>query len=115
LELYPFPVPDLFMGAPLTISGKCKGKFPPEIRLNGLLPDKTDYHLEIKSRESDVIPVRKVFIKQRLDLLTAKAWLEQSRPVQQEVVNVSVAESMPSAYTVMVAYETTEEKKTGGR
>jgi len=28
LELYPFPVPDLFMGAPLTLSGKCKGKFP---------------------------------------------------------------------------------------
>ena len=49
-----------------------------------------------------VIPVGKVFIKQRIDLLSAKAWLEESEETKKEVVDLSCDESMPSPYTMMV-------------
>jgi hypothetical protein len=113
-ELYPFPLPDLFMGAPLTISGKYVGKFPSTVTLHGVAPLQGagfGFSLEAKTQQSDVIPVGKVFLKQRLDLLTAKAWLEESKQIENEVVDLSCENSMPSAYTVMMAYETTEEQK----
>lgn len=38
MEFYPFPVPDLFVGLPLLVSGKYVGVFPLEIDLVGRLP-----------------------------------------------------------------------------
>jgi len=111
VELYPFPIPDLFMGAPLTIAGHYKGRFPDKIKMNGLMADGRKFEMEILSRASEVIPVSKVFLKQRIDLLTARAWFEESKSIQDQVVDISCQESMPSAYTMMVAFETTEEKK----
>jgi hypothetical protein len=52
-----------------------------------------------------------VFIKQRLDLLTARAWLEESKKLEAEIVELSCRESLPCAHTTMLAFETTEEKK----
>jgi hypothetical protein len=111
VELYPFPIPDLFMGAPLTIAGRYAGKFPDEVKITGQQADKKEYSMTIQPRSSEVIPVNKVFIKQRLDLLTARSWLEESKSLQEQIVDISCTESMPSAYTTMVAYETTEEKR----
>lgn len=110
VELYPFPVPDLFIGAPLTVSGRYKGEFPQEVYLTGKKANGEMERLIIRPRVSDVIPVFKVFVKQRLDLLTARAWLEQNQEIENMVVDISCQQSIPSAYTTMVAYETTDEK-----
>jgi len=111
MDVFPCPIPDLFMGAPLTISGSYEGTFPKQIELIGTLHTGEKWVTKVDCRKSDVIPVKKVFVKQRLDLLTARAWLEGSKDLESKVVNISCEESVPSAYTMMVAYETTEEKK----
>jgi len=96
----------------LTISGYYTGTFPASIELIGQTPDGKDFKVEVKTRTSDVIPVKKVFIKQRIDLLTARSWLSQTdKALERRVVELSCYESMPSAYTTMVAYETSEEEK----
>jgi len=112
-ELFPDPIPDLFMGAPLTISGHYyNGEFPATIELLGVQDDGKSACIEVKTRTSEVIPVKKVFIKQQLDLLTARSWLDrEDKQLERKVVDLSCEESMPSAYTMMVAYETTEEAK----
>jgi len=110
-EIYPFPIPDLFAGAPLVISGKYSGDFPKTINLVGTMGNGQPFAQEVVAASSGIVPVNKVFIKQRLDLLTSKAWLEDSKEIEEEVVAVSVAESYPTPYTTMVAYETTPEKK----
>jgi len=51
-----------------------------------------------------------VFVKQRLDLLCAKAWLEQSEEIRQQAVALSVQEGMLCAHTSMVTFATTPEK-----
>lgn len=111
VELYPFPLPDLFMGAPLTVSGKYRGRFPDVVTLKGDLADQKTWQTQIHTRTSDVIPVNKVFLKQRLDLLTASAWLKESRELEEEIIDLSCRESMPSAYTAMVAFQTDDERK----
>jgi len=111
VELYPFPMPDLFKGSPLTVTGKYKGKLPSKVGLMGTGQDGTEIKKAFSVRTSDVIPVSKVFIKQRIELLSAKAWLEESQEAKAEVVELSCDESIPSPYTVMVAVEETEEVK----
>jgi hypothetical protein len=104
-ELYPFPLRDLFVGAPLLVAGKFVASrgFPSKIALQGTLSDvSTDRHstcvsctifaspcglaqgtviaLDVLTTENQQVPVNKVFLKQRIDLLTSRAWLEVCRP-----------------------------------
>lgn len=176
-ELYPFPLRDLFVGAPLLVAGKfiASRGFPAKIGLQGTLSDVSAWScgrctsalrwpcglgswsfrcwrecrcassfpasrcvrvdlgphcpvlivavcfcsavqgkviaLDVLTTENGQVPVNKVFLKQRIDLLTARAWLEESKEIEAQIVALSVAESMPCAYTSMVAYETTPAKK----
>jgi hypothetical protein len=66
--------------------------------------------LQIPAIHTDIIPVERIFLKQRLDLLTAKSWLEQSKAVESEIVNLSKENNIPSAYTTMVVFESTHSK-----
>jgi len=106
-EIFPYPVPDLFCGAPLIISGKYEGQFPSNITLNGVFANNESVNFTIPSTMSQYVPINKVFIKTRLDLLTAEAWLTNSQQIVDQVVTLSCSEKMPCAHTTMVAYETT--------
>ena len=59
-ELYPDPLPDLFLGAPLVISGRFKGTFPAQIGIRGRLPNGNVYEAVIQGASSAYIPVSKV-------------------------------------------------------
>lgn len=113
LEIFPSPLPDLFMGAPLTISGKYEGTFPKEVTITATDPLGTLIVLSIPARTSEVIPVNKVLIKQRLDLLTAKQWLEESEAMKKEIVDISCEYEIPSAFTSMVSYKRPDQKLDG--
>jgi hypothetical protein len=110
-ELYPFPIPDLFAGGPLAIAGKFNGPFPAAIVLQGRLADGQPFQQQVVAAHANGVPVGKVFLKQRIELLTARQWLTESKELEEQIVQISVANSFPSAFTSMVAYETTVEKK----
>jgi hypothetical protein len=38
--------------------------------------------LDVLTTTNEQIPVNKVFLKQRIDLLTSRAWLEQSKELE---------------------------------
>jgi len=106
-EIFPYPIPDLFCGAPLIISGKYEGQFPSQITLSGVFANNESANFKIPSTMSQYVPINKVFIKTRLDLLTAEAWLTNSQQIVDQVVTLSCSEKMPCAHTTMIAYETT--------
>lgn len=54
---------------------------------------------------------REVFIKQRIDLLTAKAWLQREKVLEDEVAAISVQYGVPCAHTKMCAFQTTASKE----
>lgn len=109
IELYPYPIPDLFDEAPLTLAGKYSGRFPNFVVLSGTAPDGTVQTMRVNVQTSSEAPVDLVVLKQRFDLLASKAWLHESRAVEAEVVDLSCQHSMPSPYTTMVGYETRQE------
>jgi len=112
-DIYPFPIPDLFAGAPLAVAGKyvASPRFPDQVLLKGFLSDGRQIAIDVLSTANLLIPVNKVFLKQRIDLLTSRAWLEESKELEEEVTKLSVEESMPSRYTTMVAYEVDQKQK----
>ncbi|GMH45075.1 hypothetical protein BSKO_13032 [Bryopsis sp. KO-2023] len=106
-ELYPFPIPDLFVGLPLLVSGKYEGVFPMSIQLNGRLPTGETWTQTVQVTMAADIPLDKVFVKQRLDVLTSAAWLQDNdQKLTQDIVTLSVMSGVPSAHTVMVGFET---------
>jgi len=116
VEVYPFPIPDLFAGAPVMISGKIMGGLPPEVQLQGKLADGSLWQRAIPvandlGNNVLTVPLDKVFIKQRIDLLTAKAWLLEEQSLEKEVTSLSLEYGIPSAHTKLCAFETTEAKQ----
>eukprot|EP00160_Parvularia_atlantis_P015623 Unigene4553_Nuclearia_a/m.13904 Unigene4553_Nuclearia_a/g.13904 ORF Unigene4553_Nuclearia_a/g.13904 Unigene4553_Nuclearia_a/m.13904 type:complete len:658 (+) Unigene4553_Nuclearia_a:34-2007(+) len=105
VELYPYPIPDLFAGAPLVLSGTYAGDFPATLTVVGKLPTGELWEREVPVAPAGSIPLNKIFVRQRLDILTAQAWLTNSSRIKEQAVELSIKESMPCAHTVMVAYE----------
>jgi len=129
VEIYPYPIPDLFSGAPIIFSGKYSGTFPETIAISGLFADQSKFKTEVSVNSNSPIPIERIFVKQQLDLLSSqvsppspshpfplaflykitnnyiKAWLTDSRKIKKNVIDISCRESMPCELTTMVAYE----------
>eukprot|EP00656_Telonema_subtile_P001711 TRINITY_DN10743_c0_g1_i4.p1 TRINITY_DN10743_c0_g1~~TRINITY_DN10743_c0_g1_i4.p1 ORF type:complete len:442 (+),score=70.46 TRINITY_DN10743_c0_g1_i4:167-1492(+) len=116
-------IPDLFVGAPLVITGKFIGYANQPFTLVGTLPDGSQHSMQIAWRDQpgvpstvQPIPVAKMMAKQRIDMLTSESWLCQNEDPQrsdllkQMAVDESTTFSIVSPYTVMVAVETTPQK-----
>eukprot|EP00879_Flechtneria_rotunda_P001855 GHRR01002023.1.p1 GENE.GHRR01002023.1~~GHRR01002023.1.p1 ORF type:complete len:570 (+),score=126.11 GHRR01002023.1:3309-5018(+) len=111
VELYPFPIPDVFVGQPLLVSGKFEGDWPETVDICGILPDSTSWSQTVPSLPAGDLPLQKIFIKGQLDLMTANAWMAGNPPnLVQQIVDLSVASGVTSAHTTMVGFETTPEK-----
>jgi len=109
IEIYPFPIPDLFIGRPVVVACQySSGSCPSKIVVRGFNPhgDQESYTSKVVTRND--LPVEKIFIKQQIDIMTADAWLRKSKKLEQKVVDVSVNSNMPSMYTSTVMFETTE-------
>lgn len=110
---YPLPIPDLFGGSPLMVSGQCipKDEFPEKFSIQG-----TDIDGIRRSFEADVlyaenVPVDRIFFKQHMDILVAQHWLEQDKAKLKEIVELSCAYGVPSPFTRMVLFESTRQQQ----
>eukprot|EP00485_Elphidium_margaritaceum_P000756 CAMPEP_0202688042 /NCGR_PEP_ID=MMETSP1385-20130828/3579_1 /ASSEMBLY_ACC=CAM_ASM_000861 /TAXON_ID=933848 /ORGANISM="Elphidium margaritaceum" /LENGTH=718 /DNA_ID=CAMNT_0049342919 /DNA_START=32 /DNA_END=2188 /DNA_ORIENTATION=- len=109
IELYPFPIPDLFIGAPVVIAARYTStECPKKITIRGYDPHGEQYTIACQVDKRNDLPVEKIFIKQQIDLMTADAWLSQSKSLESEVAALSMHTNMPSMYTDVVMYETTQ-------
>lgn len=48
LEIFPYPVPDLFCGRPLMVAGKYLGQWPETIEVVGTLPSGQPWGLQVR-------------------------------------------------------------------
>ncbi|KAK9807041.1 hypothetical protein WJX72_011563 [[Myrmecia] bisecta] len=109
-ELYPFPIPDVFCGMPLLVAGKYEGVWPESVVLHGKLPSGEIWTQTVYTTAAAQIPLDKVVVKQRLDVLTSRAWLQQDKKLQRQVVDASIATGVPCAHTTMVGFPVTHDK-----
>lgn len=102
-EIFPYPIPDLFCGNPLVISGKASVPFDHAL-VQGLLPNGQMFQVQIPILRAP-IELHKVFARQRLDYMIGQAWKTDRPEDVNAVVRMACMYSIPTPYTVLVGYE----------
>ncbi|CAD5317012.1 unnamed protein product [Arabidopsis thaliana] len=116
VELFPCQVPDITLGDPLILSGRYKGEFPDEVELRGTLADMSCFTIELTVQKAKDIPLDKVLARRQINELTARAWFEDKKELQEKVMRLSIQTGFPSEYTQMVlSVKHDEEEKTMAR
>ncbi|CAD7698600.1 unnamed protein product [Ostreobium quekettii] len=110
VEVYPYPIPDLFVGLPLSVCGKYSGAFPGEIQILGDLPNGDEWCQDVHTTQAAAMSLDKVFIKQRLDVLSALAWFNDDAEIVKQIINESMRHSVVTQHTAMMVLESTKSK-----
>ncbi|CAA7052474.1 unnamed protein product [Microthlaspi erraticum] len=117
VELFPSQIPDITLGQPLILSGRYKGEFPDEVELRGTLADMSCFTIELTVQKAKDIPLDKVLARRQIDELTARAWFEDKKELEEKVTRLSIQTGFPSEYTqiLLLLINNDEEEKTIGR
>ncbi|KAA0174742.1 hypothetical protein FNF27_03865 [Cafeteria roenbergensis] len=125
-DCFPFPLPDLFCGAPVIVSARYKGAHPSEVFVRGRTAGGEELSWAVPTMWSQNVPVAKVFARRQLDMLIAQHWLlggeapsadgsKGSRPsgpeaeqLRERIVALSKQQQVPCPYTTMVGFPTTD-------
>ncbi|KAK7275571.1 hypothetical protein RIF29_16690 [Crotalaria pallida] len=110
-QLFPNHIQDLSLGSLLIISGRYNGAFPKSVKVSGTLADMASFVLELKVKREKDIQLSNVLSKRHIDLVTADAWLLESKELEEKVIKMSIQNKVPSEYTCMVLVENNEGKK----
>ncbi|KAM7253638.1 hypothetical protein ACFE04_021792 [Oxalis oulophora] len=114
LEIYPSQIPDLSSEYPLFLSGRYKGEFPDVVNVTGTLSNMSDFQIDLKAQNAKDVPLDKVCAKRQIDILTAIAWLSESKELEDKVAKLSIQTGTPSEYTPMILHLNNEGKKALG-
>jgi len=117
IEIYPHPLPDLFVHAPVLAATHFTTVGDPldSVLIHGFNPCDEKEEIVAKAVHTPRLPVDKIFVKQKIDLLTAQTWVTDDEKTKRQVIRASIEHSMPSQYTSLIAFETRQEdlKKRG--
>ncbi|XP_010537667.1 PREDICTED: inter-alpha-trypsin inhibitor heavy chain H3-like isoform X3 [Tarenaya hassleriana] len=115
VEVYPSNIPDLSSASPLIISGRCRGKFPENVKAKGLLGDFSSFSIDLTVQNAkDMLLdklLKQVLAKNVIDMLTTEAWLSEDRGLQEKIAKLSIQTGVPSEYTRMILLENIEGPK----
>eukprot|EP01083_Nonionella_stella_P087932 244832_1 len=81
IELFPFPIPDLFVGAPLVITARyISNKCPSKVEIRGFDCHGTQEPITTRIETRDDLPIDKIFAKQQTDAMAVNAWMNKELP-----------------------------------
>ncbi|KAJ0075235.1 hypothetical protein Patl1_33716 [Pistacia atlantica] len=109
LELFPSNVPDLSSGSPLIVSGRYTGTFPDYVKVSGTMADMTNFAIDLKVQNAKDIQLDRLFARRQIDMLTARAWLSESKELEDNVAKMSIQTGFPSEYTQMLLLKSGKE------
>lgn len=110
VEICPSLVPDLFAGSPIIVSGKYTGVFPRTVMFRGIKPSGGQFEVRVETTFTKLIPIDSVFLKQKMDILSAEHWFWGDEKHKRKVAELSCAENVPSSVTSMIVYKTSQSK-----
>nr|XP_043622621.1 uncharacterized protein LOC122594217 [Erigeron canadensis] len=106
LEIYPSTIPELCSERPLMISGRYRGDFPERLKAKGILPDMSNFTIDIHVRQANDIPLEKVLTRKEIEAYTTQAWLSQDKELEEKVAKISLETGIVSEYTHMILFKT---------
>ncbi|KAK1396958.1 Inter-alpha-trypsin inhibitor heavy chain [Heracleum sosnowskyi] len=105
LEVYPSRVPDLLFESPVIIFGRYCGKFPSSPKIEGILPDTSNFTIDLKLQEAKDIPISEVLAKHQIESYTAESWFSNNIELEKKIAKLSVHNSVITEYTCMILLE----------
>ncbi|KAL6521326.1 hypothetical protein OROGR_017895 [Orobanche gracilis] len=103
LAVFPSKFPDLSSESPLIVSGRYRGTFPDTLKVNGILADMSNFHIDLKVEKAKEIPVGKIVANHQIELLTAEAWYSENVELKEKVAKMSVQHAIVSeSYMVLL-------------
>ncbi|KAI4355416.1 hypothetical protein L6164_004192 [Bauhinia variegata] len=111
LELFPIHIPDLSLGSPLIISGRYDGTFPDSVKVSGTLAEMSSFVIELKVQRAKDMQLSNVLAKRHIDMITARAWLLESKELEEKVSKMSIQNKLPSEYACPVLVKTDKGNK----
>ncbi|XP_058227317.1 uncharacterized protein LOC131335816 [Rhododendron vialii] len=111
LEIYPNHIPDLSSGSPLIVSGRYHGNFPDSCKASGILPDMSNFIVDLKVQKPKGMALDRVLARRQIDIISAHAWLTESKQLEEKVTKMSIQTGFLSEYSHMVLVQTDKGKQ----
>ncbi|KAG5537983.1 hypothetical protein RHGRI_025171 [Rhododendron griersonianum] len=111
LQLYPNHIPDLSSGNPLIVSGRYHGNFPDSCKASGILPDMSNFIVDLNVQKLKGMAMDRVLARREIDILSAHAWLTESKQLEEKVAKMSMQTGFLSEYSHMVLVQTDKGKQ----
>ncbi|KAJ4717760.1 putative Inter-alpha-trypsin inhibitor heavy chain-related [Melia azedarach] len=108
LEMFPMHIPDLSFENPLIVSGRYRGKFPDSVKIGGQMADMSKFVIDLKAQNAKDIQLDSLLARRQIDILTAQAWLSESKELEDKVAKMSIQAGVPSEYTYMILLQSGE-------
>ncbi len=105
-EVYPKRLPDLFVGRPVTITGRYAGELPERITVSGMAGGKqVSYEVRIKDRADTHEGIRYVWARGKIGELAMANTHKPSKELQNELVRFSTEQNVLCNYTAFLAVD----------
>ena len=103
IEIYPFPIPDLFIGAPVIIKADYVSMEPlKKIAVRGWNPHGDMETLQCKIETRNDIPVHLINCLTECQIMTADVRFTKSTKLENKVIDYSKRIGVPSVYTSLI-------------
>ncbi|XP_030510765.2 uncharacterized protein LOC115725393 isoform X1 [Cannabis sativa] len=110
VEVFPTRIPDLSSEDPLVVFGRYQGKFPNSCKAKGVLAGLNSFVIDLKIHNAKDVPLNKIFAKEQIDQLTARAWFTENKELEDKISKMSIQTGVVSEYTRMIVLETIGKK-----
>jgi Ca-activated chloride channel family protein len=110
-EVYPRQIPDLFVGRPIILTGRCKGTVPTTIRVAGRVGS-SEKEIRIPVEFEGSAPTHPgiacVWARKRIEDLTTQTTYDRNPDLPAEIKQVALEYGLMSAYTAFLAVDSTQ-------
>ncbi len=111
-DTYPGRIPDLFVGRPVILTGRFKGRRNTTIRINGKVGDlKQEIAIPVNLSNSEAAHhgVACVWARKKIETLANRATYDNNKELPEEIKQVALEYGLMSAYTAFVAVDSSRQ------
>jgi Ca-activated chloride channel family protein len=103
-EVYPAPLPDLFAGSPVVVTGRFHGELPASVTVSGQMGDgRTEVELPL-TRQTEHPALTKLWARSKIGHLNDNmTWMPDTAELAQAITDVSLEHGVISQFTAFVA------------
>ncbi len=107
-DVYPARTPDLFVGRPVILTGRCNGAVPPVIRVRGRVGDGVQtLDVPVNGSDAAATALPAVWARMKIADLGDRATYQPSRKLDDQIRTVALEYGLMSAYTAFIAVDST--------